>query len=137
MGRIYESQEDFERAWEADFRHKVDLLNQDNSEKVTCDGEWTEETLRDDIYDEVKRLLVDEGLSSKYKNRALKNPNLLIVDVMYEEIISRLDLISAYNSAYNFYKKHDKDCNGIYYFDDKIHEVIRYLLEDNLVTTDA
>ena len=136
MAKIYTDMSDFERAWEEDFKNKVNMIKnieEHSKEKTTCDGDWTEETLKDDIYGEVKDALINKDLAEKYKHRAIKDNRILIPDFMAEHIISRIDIISAYNASYKAHKTKENDNNGIYYFDECIRKIIDIVLKENLV----
>lgn len=111
----------------------------ENTEKCTIDGEWTEDELRDDIWDEAKKILHGDG---KTKGWIEKNQYRFISDksVLHEEfLVNRVldnieyDAIELYNSEYS---KHNNDTDklfGIHYFDEAVRKEMEKILKDGLV----
>lgn len=61
MGKIYDSQEDYDRAAEEEFKIKCEEIAyyQGDIERTTLDGEWTEQELKDNLWDEANKLLME------------------------------------------------------------------------------
>lgn len=137
MNKIYSDMGSFERAAEEEFIAKCEEIAyyQGNKERVTLDGEWTESELRDDVYDEVSKLLLGEkGLAEKYKYRALVDKNILIPEYMCNHICEGKDLIEWYNTIVDKNRNNEKKLFGIVYFDTEVIKEAERVLKRNLVS---
>jgi len=136
MGRIYESQEDYDKAFEEEFRNKIEEIAyyQGNIERKTIDGEWTESELKDDVYDEVKRLLEDDKYAEQFKDRALKDYDLLKPAYLAEYLCNNYDVIETYNINYDKHRNDTPIKFGIHYFDEALIKQIKNTLKENCLT---
>ena len=101
-----------------------------SSPRTTLDGEWTEEELADDIYDECSKLV--RVYKTKYRNCAVYDNNLYKPQYLAEKIKSESDdLIEIYNKCAD--KHRNENAFGIHWFDEWIHEQIKRILNANLV----
>ena len=135
MGKIYESEEDYQIAFEKDFREKCKMINEQSKriERTTLDGEWTYDELKDDIWSEAKKILRDEGWINKHKCRAFKDNDLLHEEFIVEDICNRYDLIEVYDRAYETHRNDKTIELGIYYFDELARAEVLKILKNNLV----
>jgi hypothetical protein len=142
MGKIYESQEDYEKAFEEDFKHTVEEIGyyQGDLERTTLDGEWTEEDLKDDVWDEANKILNGDkkkgtkGWIEQHEGRAVKDIDLLKVEYMVEDICSRYDIIEVYNKAVDYNRNNPEKKFGICYFDELVRAEVNKVLKNNLLT---
>lgn len=140
MSKIYASREDYERAAEEEFRIKVEEIAyyQGNMERTTLDGEWTEDELKDDLWDEASKILNGTGESKgwvdKHKDRAMINPDLCKVQYLVEDICTRYDLIEVYNKVVDAHRNDEKRLFWITYFDQIARAEIEKTLKKNLIT---
>jgi hypothetical protein len=136
MGIIYESEEDYQRAFEKDFREKCKMINEQSKriERTTIDGEWTYDELKDDIWSEAKKIFRDEGWINKHKGRAFKDNDLLHEEFIVEDICNRYDLIEVYDRAYEIHHNDKPMELGIHYFDELARAEVFKILNNNLVT---
>jgi len=136
MGRIYESQEDYDIAFEEEFRNKVEEIAyyQGDIERTTIDGEWTESELKDDIYDEVKNLLEKQGYAKKFEGRALRDYDLIKVPYLVEYLCNNFNVIETYNKNYDKHRNDKPMKFGIHYFDEAVVTQIKKTLNENLIT---
>lgn len=99
-------------------------------QRMTLDREWTEDELIDNIYDVCTEVMTDK-LLKKYKNRALKDENLLKIPYMSEHIECQIeDVIELYNKEYDKHR-HEK-CFGIKWYDEAIKRMINSELRRNV-----
>ena len=136
MCKIYESEEDYQKAFEEEFRAKCEMVNTyyGSRERTTLDGEWTHEDLKDDLWSEAKKILRDEGWLKKHEGRAFKDRDLLHEEFIVEDICGRYDLIEVYNRAYDKHHNDEHRKFGIHYFDEVARAEILKVLKNNLVT---
>ena len=136
MGKIYESEEDYQRAFEEDFKAKCEMISmyQGNQERTTIDGEWTESELKEDLWTEARKVLKDEGWLDKCKGRALRDPDLLHEEFLVENICGRYDLIEIYNKAYDYHRNDKPRMFGIHYFDELARAEVIKTLKGNMLT---
>lgn len=140
MGRIYESQEDYDKAFEEEFKIKCQEIAyyQGDIERTTLDGEWTEDELKDDLWSEARKYLYGEndtkGWLETHKNRAMRDPDLCKIEYLVEDISTRYDLIEVYNKVVDMHRNDEHRLFGIAYFDKIAREEIIKTLKDNLVT---
>lgn len=141
MGKIYESMEDYEEAFEKEFKNKVleVAYYQGDIERTTIDEEWTESELKDDIYDETRKILHGEpggksGWLASNIGRAVHNSDLLTAEFIVENICERYDLIEVYNRAYDLHRNDKPMKFGIHYFDEVVKKEVLKILKNNLVT---
>lgn len=99
--------------------------------KFTIDGEWDEEELKGDVFDEVYKYYNENNVQKKYQNKALYDRDMLKPQYMIEEIQTQYDLIEEYNRQYDKRKSEKKF--GIVYFDEWLNKEILKILRDNLV----
>lgn len=128
---IIGSESEFEAKQEEEFRQKCEefAYYQGSTERLTLDKEWTETDLKDDVKDEVYKII--EEWKKKNKHRAIYNNNMLLDSYVSEEIINGLDLIEIYNTEYD--KRREEGLFGIVYFDDWIKRELLKQLNKNLV----
>jgi hypothetical protein len=101
-----------------------------SSPRTTLDGEWTEEELAGDIYDECTKAVGD--YPQKYKNRAVYDSDLFKPQYLAEKIRNENDdLIEIYNKLYDQHRNENKF--GIHWFDLWVQKQIRHIMSDNLV----
>ena len=133
MSKVYTDMSDYERAAEEEFRNKVEELSyyQGEVERTTIDGEWTEEELKGDIWDEASKL-VDDWIE-KNKHRALKDDKLTHVEFIVNDICSRYDIIEVYNRAYDLHRNDKNRMFGIHYYDELVRAEVKKVLDNNLV----
>ena len=133
MGKIYESQEDYDKAFEEEFRNKIEEIAyyQGNIERTTIDGEWTESELKSDIYDEVKAVLEKEGYAEKFKYIALRDRDLLKTQYLTEYLCNNFDVIETYNKNYDKHRNDKPMKFGIHYFDEAVRRQIKITLDAN------
>jgi len=140
MGKIYTSMEDYERAFEDEFKNKIEEIAyyQGDQERTTIDGEWTEEELKDDVYSEALKILNGDkqtkGWLELNKGRALKDTNLDKPEFIVTNICDRFDLVEVYNRAYDIHKNDKPRLFGIHYFDELARADVKKVLKENLVT---
>lgn len=140
MSKIYTDTSAFEKAQEEEFRNKVEEIAyyQGDVERTTIDGEWTEEELKDDVWNEAHKLLNgtngEKGLTELYSGRALINKELIKVDYLVEYICNKYDLIEIYNKAYDMHRNDKPRLFGIHYFDELARGEIKKVLKDNLAS---
>ena len=140
MGKIYESIDDYEEAYEKEFRNTVEEIAyyQGDIERTTIDGEWEESELKEDAYSEAKKILLGEngrtGWIENYRGRLLRDDNLIKPEYLSEEVASNYDLIEIYNKAYDLHRNDKPMKFVIHYFDEAIREKIKEILRENLVT---
>lgn len=137
MGRFYTSLEDFEKSQEEEFKNKVIEIGYytGNRHRTTLDGEWTEEELKEDIYDEAVRILKEDKVVENSKYKALYDRDLLLPEYIVENICDRFDLIEVYNKAYDMHRNDKPMKFGIRYFDELARKEIRKILKENEVNT--
>lgn len=139
MGKIYESKEDYDRAFEEEFKNKVMEVAyyEGNVEKTTIDGEWTESELKDDMYDETLKILNGydnkKGWIELNKNRPVYDKDLLLPEFIVNNICDRFDLVEVYNKAYDIHRNDKPMLFGIHYFDELVHAEVNKILNNNLV----
>lgn len=123
--------EDFERKQEEEFRAKCEefAYYQGNRQRVTIDREWTEEDLKDEVKDEVFKIV--QEWNSKHTDRAVYNTDMLHDAYVAETIINGIDLIERYNIEYD--KRKNEKRFGIHYFDEWLHKELLKQLNKNLV----
>lgn len=132
--------EAFEEAQEKEFRAKVEEIAyyQGDIERTTLDGEWTEDELKDDLWDEANKFLNgtdgSNGWVAKHKGRAMIDPDLCKVQYLVEDICTRYDLIEVYNKVVDAHRNDEKKLFGIAYFDQIARAEIEKTLKKNLVT---
>lgn len=123
---------------EKEFREKVEEVAyyQGDKERVTLDGEWTEEELRGDVEDEVSKLLngtnVTKGWIENHKFCVLKNPDLTHVEFLVNAFCDENDLIEVYNTAVDEHRNDSEKLFGIHYFDQKVRAKLVKMLSENL-----
>lgn len=137
---LYMTREQYEEAFEADFKEKVEMISmyQGDVERVTLDGEWTESELKDELWDETHKVLQGENekpgwLKANFK-RAVLNEDMLHEEFIVEDICDRCDLIETYNKAYDKHRNDKPMLFGIHYFDEAARAEINKVLKNNLVT---
>ncbi|MBO5388661.1 MAG: hypothetical protein J6A59_11070 [Lachnospiraceae bacterium] len=123
--------EDFERKQEEEFRAKCEefAYYQGNRQRVTIDREWTEEDLKDEVKDEVFKIV--QEWNSKHIGRAVYNTDMLLDAYVAETIINGIDLIETYNREYDKHKNEKRF--GIHYFDEWLKKELVKQLNKNLV----
>lgn len=140
MGKIYESQEDYDRAAEEEFKIKCEEIAyyQGDIERTTLDGEWTEQELKDDIWDEANKFLngtkESKGWLETHKGRAMRDTDLCKVQYLVEDICTRYDMIEVYNKVVDMHRNDENKLFGIAYFDQIARAEIEKTLKQNLVT---
>lgn len=140
MGKIYESQEDYELAAEREFEGTVEEIAyyQGDLERTTLDGEWTESELKDDLWDEANKVLNGTkdtvGWLEKHKNRALRDPDLCKVQYLVEDICNRFDMIEVYNKVVDIHRNDEHKLFGIAYFDQIARAEVEKTLKNNLLS---
>lgn len=140
MGKIYDSQEDYDRAAEEEFKIKCEEIAyyQGDIERTTLDGEWTEQELKDDLWDEANKFLNGtkdaKGWLETHKGRAMIDPDLCKVQYLVEDICNRFDMIEVYNKVVDMHRNDEHKLFGIAYFDQIARAEIEKTLKQNLVT---
>lgn len=140
MGKIYESQEDYDRAAEEEFKIKCEEITyyQGDIERTTLDGEWTEQELKDDLWDEANKFLngtkESKGWLETHKGRAMRDTDLCKVQYLVEDICTRYDMIEVYNKVVDMHRNDENKLFGIAYFDQIARAEIEKTLKQNLVT---
>lgn len=140
MGKIYESQEDYDRAAEEEFKIKCEEIAyyQGDIERTTLDGEWTEQELKDDLWDEANKFLngtkESKGWLETHKGRVMRDPDLCKVQYLVEDICTRYDMIEVYNKVVDMHRNDEHKLFGIAYFDQIAMAEIEKTLKQNLVT---
>ena len=140
MGKIYENEEDYEKAYEDEFKIKCEEIAyyQGDLERTTLDGEWTEDELKDDLWGEAKKVLYGDkdtkGWLETHKNRAMKDPDLCKTEYLEEDICTRYDMIEVYNKVVDMHRNDEHKLFGIAYFDQIARAEIEKTLKQNLVT---
>jgi len=140
MGKIYSSQEEYEKAAEEEFRNKVQEVAyyQGDIERTTIDGEWTESELKDDVYTEAKKMLDGQngkqGLAEKYKHRAMIDRDLLLPEYLSTYICDKYDVIHVYNGLMDRHRNDEKKLFGIHYFDEAVRIEVEKTLKENLIS---
>ena len=140
MGKIYESQEDYDRAAEEEFKIKCEEIAyyQGDIERTTLDGEWTEQELKDDLWDEANKFLngtkESKGWLENHKGRAMRDTDLCKVQYLVEDICTRYDMIEVYNKVVDMHRNDENKLFGIAYFDQIARAEIEKTLKQNLVT---
>jgi hypothetical protein len=137
MGRIYESEEDYNRAFEKDFEEKLEMLSayQGEQTRETLDCEWTEGDLIEEVQDLAFKILGNgkgKGWLEEHKYCAVKDKDLLHDEFVSNRICDENDLIEIYNTACDKHRNDENKLFGIHYFDDEIKLKINKLLSDNL-----
>ena len=130
----YCSEDEYNKAFEDDFRSKVEEVAyyQGSRERVTLDNEWTESELREDLEDEVGKVL--EQWLAKHKSRAVYDKDLTYESYVVEKLVSENDLIEIYNKAYDKHRNDTPMKFGIVYYDEAIEKLVTKILNDNLIT---
>ena len=123
---------DVNKGYEAMFAEKCEeIAMYQPSVRTTLDGEWTEEELREDVYDVCIETMTDDVLK-KYQYRALKDNDLLKTQYMADHILGQIDdVIELYNKEYD--KHRNERCFGIVWYDNAIKCMVKKELKDNLV----
>ena len=123
---------DIDKGYEAMFAEKCEEIAMYQPEvRTTLNGEWTEEELREDVYDVCIETMTDDVLK-KYQYRALKDNDLLKTQYMADHILEQIDdVIEFYNKEYD--KHRNERCFGIVWYDNAIKCMIKKELKDNLV----
>ena len=123
---------DVNKGYEAMFAEKCEEIAMYQPEvRTTLDGEWTEEELREDVYDVCIETMTDSVLK-KYQYRALKDSDLLKTQYMAEKILDQIDdVVELYNKEYDKHRNENKF--GIVWYDEAIKSMINKLLKENLV----
>lgn len=140
MGKIYDSQEDYDRAAEEEFKIKCEEIAyyQGDIERTTLDGEWTEQELKDDLWDEANKFLngakESKGWLETHKGRAMRDTDLCKVQYLVEDICTRYDMIEVYNKVVDMHRNDENKLFGIAYFDQIARAEIEKTLKQNLVT---
>lgn len=129
---VYSSEEEFQQAQEEEFKTKITEVEYyyGHKERVTLDGEWTEQELQDELRDEVMRIV--QEFNNEYKDRALKDSSMRHDEYVSTKIIEQLDLVEIYNTQYD--KRRSEGLFGIHYFDDWVKKELTKVLKNNLVT---
>lgn len=116
----------FEEAQEMEFRRKVtELQRYKYMERRTDDAQWTERELRDDIIDELDKLL--KVWVDKNKYRAQEAQEILFAEGLYEHVMSLSDEWETVIDAYNLYRNIDV-------FEEEVISKAKEALKNNLVT---
>ena len=97
--------------------------------RVTLDGEWDEDELKGDVYDECMKNL--PGMVEKYKGRAVFDKNMWLPQYMASQICDEHDLIEVYNKEYDRHRNEGKF--GIVHFDAWVLAEMKKLVSANLV----
>lgn len=121
---------------EKEFREKVEEIAyyQGDAERVTLDGEWTEDELKGDVEDEAYKILEgDKGWVESHKFCALRNKDLTHVEFLVNTFCDENDLIALYNSAVDEHRNDSETMFGIHYFDQKVHSKLLKMLSENLL----
>ena len=140
MGKIYDSQEDYDRAAEEEFKIKCEEIAyyQGDIERTTLDGEWTEQELKDDLWDEANKFIngtkESKGWLETHKGRAMRDTDLCKVQYLVEDICTRYDMIEVYNKVVDMLRIDEHKLFGIEYFDQIARAEIEKTLKQNLVT---
>lgn len=140
MGRIFESKEDYDIAAEKEFRDKIEEIAyyQGDIERTTLDGEWTEQELKDDLWDEANKIINGtkdtKGWLEIHKDRAMVDTELYKVEYIVEDICTRYDLIEVYNKVVDMHRNDEPKLFGIAYFDQIARAEIEKTLKQNLLT---
>lgn len=140
MGKIYDSQEDYDRAAEEEFKIKCEEIAyyQGDIERTTLDGEWTEQELKDDLWDEANKFLngtkESKGWLETHKGRTMRDTDLCKVQYLVEDICTRYDMIEVYNKVVDMHRNDENKLFGIAYFDQIARAEIEKTLKQNLVT---
>lgn len=123
---------DINKSVEDEFaRRCTEIAMYQPSVRTTLDGEWTEEELREDVYDVCIETMTDSALK-KYQYRALKDSDLLKTQYMAEKILDQIDdVVELYNKEYDKHRNDNKF--GIVWYDEAIKSMINKLLKENLV----
>lgn len=123
---------DINKSIEDEFKRRcTEIAMYQPSVRTTLDGEWTEEELREDVYDICIETMTDSELK-KYQYRALKDSDLLKTQYMAEKILDQIDdVVELYNKEYDKHRNDNKF--GIAWYDEAIKSMINKLLEENLV----
>lgn len=101
-------------------------------DRTTIDGQWTEEELNGDIYDEVVKYYATNNVKENYANRAMTDKDLIKPQYMVEKICEENDLVEVYNTQYD--KRRSENKFGICYFDEWLNKMICKLLKENLIS---
>lgn len=144
MDRLYRGLSDFEIQQEKEFHKAVDEIGyySGTEERRTLDGEWAEDELKADVWDEMNKLLNGDkhtnskGWLDKNKERALKDYDLVKVDYLTEYIINNNDLVENYNRLYDKHRNDDNKKFGIVYFDEWLVEIGTRTLNQNKLIQD-
>lgn len=111
-----------------------------SNERVTIDGEWTEDELLGVVSDEAYKALNGDSKSNKKgwveknKNRAVFDNDLLYDNLLADKLSDEFDVIQLYNIEYD---KHKDDTDGVFmihHFTDNVQKKIIKMLNDNLVS---
>lgn len=124
---------EFERRQEEEFRLKCTEVEQFRSqaERLTLDGEWSEDELKCGVYDVCVEVMTVEFIN-KYTHRALLDRDLLKHQYMTEKILNQIDdVVELYNTEYD--KNRDKKMFGIVFYDEAIKRMILKNMKENLV----
>lgn len=107
-------------------------------ERVTLDREWTEQELKDDVYDETLHFLNGhngkKGWLEKNKHRAFKDSRMTQVQYIVEDVCEKYDLIEEYNKALDKHRNDKPLKFGIVYFDEFIQKEVEKILKDNIIS---
>lgn len=131
--KVFSSEVEYDEAYEKEFKAKIQEIAyyQGDRERVTIDGEWTETELKDDVYEEVNKII--DKIASKYEHRAMYDNDLLIPAYMSTHICDTYDLIEVYNRAYAKHRNDKPVKFGIHYFDELVKLEVEKTLKKNLV----
>lgn len=123
---------EIDEGYEAEFAQKCEEIAMYQPRvRTTLDGEWTEEELKEDVYDVCIEEMTADKLK-KYQYRALRNRDLLKPQYMAETILNQInDIIELYNTEYDKHRNERKF--GIVWYDEAIKSKINKLLKENLV----
>ena len=123
---------EIDEGYEAEFTQKCEEIAMYQPRvRTTLDGEWTEEELREDVYDVCIEEMTADRLK-KYQYRALRNKDMLKPQYMANTILDQIDdVIELYNTECDKHR-HEKKF-GIVWYDEAIKSRINRLLKENLV----
>lgn len=111
---------------------------QGDNERLTLDREWTEQELRDDVWDEANKILNGhdgkKGWLDRNKDRAFHDKDLVKVEYLVENILTEIDVIELYNKEVDKHRNDTDKLFGIAYFDKAIQSKIERTLKQNLVS---
>lgn len=128
--------EDLDERAEQEFRTKCEeFAMYGHVERTTLDGEWTEEDLRDDIFDVCAEVMT-EKLLKDYEHRALHNRDLLKKQYMADTILNDIeDVIELYNTEVDKHRAsfETEHYFGIHWYDEAIKKMVIKKLKENVV----